>query len=159
MRAGLVSPEEIRELEIVRQIEHEAGLQKLLPHNLYVYCNRLVNGLINLLASDLIRQTLDNIARFVEEKKRAQHFDEEIVRFSASVDPLQNQLNKFIYQEIIFTPENRGSDDDAVQVLRGLFRAYYVDPALWPAHIFSFASNRAAMITNMYDASRISSPE
>ncbi len=143
LRAELVSPEEIRTLEIVRQIEQEAGLQKLLSQNRYVYCNRLVNGLINLLASDLIQQTLANTARFIEEKKRSRHFDEEIVRFSAQVDPLQNQLNKFIYQRIIFAPENRGSDEDAVQVLRSLFRAYYEDATLWPANTHFFIQEQA----------------
>ena len=152
LRAELVSPEEIRELEIVRQFEQEAGLQRLLPHNHYVYCNRLVNGLINFLASDLIRQTLENAACFVEEKNRAYHFDQEIVRFSEIVDPLQNQLNKFIYQKIIFTPENRGSDQDAVQVLRGLFLAYYTDPALWPARAHFFIREQSR--TNDHEHTR-----
>ncbi len=145
LRAELVSPEEIRELEIVRRIEQEAGLQKLLAHNRYVYCNRLVNGLINLLVSDLIQETLGNAARFLEEKRRARHFDEEIVRFSAAIDPLQRELNKFIYQQIIFTPENRGADDDAVQVLRSLFRAYYEDAALWPANARFFLREQEGM--------------
>lgn len=145
LRAGLVSPEEIRALEIVRRIEQEAGLQKLLAHNRYVYCNRLVNGLINLLVSDLIDETLRNAARFITAKGRARQFDEEIVRFSAVLDPLQRELNKFIYQKIIFTPENRRTDDDAVQVLRSLFRAYYEDPGLWPAnaHFFIREQSRA----------------
>ena len=135
LRAELVALEEIRELEIVRALDQKAGLQKLLQRNRYVYCNRLISGLIDLLVSDLIQQTLANTARFIAAKNRSRHFDEELVRFSAEVDPLQNELNKFIYQRIIFTRENRGSDEDARQVLRGLFRAYYEDPELWPANM------------------------
>lgn len=134
IRAELVTPEEIRDLEIVQRVEEQFGLRAVAEKNLYLYCNRLVNGLINLLVSDLIAQGLRNLDRFVTEKGRTYLFDEEIMHFSPEVDALQNQLNKFIYQRIIFHPNTRRTDAHACEVLRSLFRAYCADRSLLPLH-------------------------
>jgi dGTPase len=55
------------------------------------------------------------------------------------VDVLQSQLNKFIYQRIIFHPDLRGTDQGACEVLRSLFRAYYEDRELLPTQSSFFA--------------------
>lgn len=139
LRAELVTPEEIRALEIVQHVEERDRLRALLDKSLYLYCNRLINGLVNLLVSDLIAQALRNLDRFAQKHGRAHDFVEELVHFGPEVDAQQKQLNKFIYQRIIFHPDMRGTDYDAREVLRGLFRVYYEDLDLLPTSSSFFA--------------------
>jgi dGTPase len=169
LRAGLVKLEEVRELEIIRLVE---ARQSIAPPPLnssslpsfpsqdpdfpsrntkgdrdYLYRNQLINGLINSLVSDVIRQTLHNVEKFVptflekasmESRERLDFFDQELVRFSAELEPLQKSLNAFIYQRIIFVPTIRESDEQVREVLRTLFRLYYQEPGLIPAPTFRY---------------------
>jgi hypothetical protein len=48
---------------------------------------------------DVIENSLKNIDNFYYRKKRLHFFDEELVKFSDELDPLQLDLNNFIYEE------------------------------------------------------------
>jgi dGTPase len=145
LRAGLVDLEEARLVEIVRLVEERLSLARLLSRvspqpgspekdgNRYLYRNQLINGLINLLVSDIIQQTLQQVEKFSEACGRLDAFDQELVRFSAELEPLQKALNSFIYRHIIFVSSNRAADEQVREVLRTLFRLYYQDTNLMPA--------------------------
>ncbi|MDQ7054157.1 MAG: dNTP triphosphohydrolase [candidate division KSB1 bacterium] len=132
MRAGLVETDEVRKLELVLKIEEELKLKPLLQKSDYLYRNRLIHGLINFLVSDVIDVAIDEIARFYEEEKRFEQFDREILHFGEGVDPLQKQLNKFIYERIIWREEVRKFDDPAREVILYLYQAYNDNPELLP---------------------------
>jgi dGTPase len=140
MRAGLAKVEQVRALEIVRGVEERLPITQLLPHSPtasaedsdYVYRNELINGLINLLVSDIIQQTLLQIERFSGHWGRFSFFNEEVVRFSPKIDPLQKALNAFIYQQVILVPSVQRADTQVKDVLRTLFRLYYEDSRLLP---------------------------
>lgn len=143
LRAGLVDIEEVRQLEIVQHVEARLPIADLLagarvlpgPHadDHYLYRNQLINGLINLLVSDIIQQTLQQVERFAGQFQRFHFFDQEVVRFSAEIDPLQKDLNSFIYQRIIFVPSVQKADAQVREILRILFKLYYQEPQLMPA--------------------------
>ncbi|MDZ7269233.1 MAG: dNTP triphosphohydrolase [candidate division KSB1 bacterium] len=149
LRAGLVALEDIAALELVQLVQQQSGLAKL-RHDHYLYCNRLIHGLVNLLVSDLIEETLRRVQAFEQREHRCQHFTGEIVAFSATVDAMQRELNKFIYQQIIFRPEVRHADEDARQVLRTLFRLYLEDARLLPP-----SAQRAAVAAGPGTAGRL----
>jgi len=136
LRAGLTSLEAVRQLEIVGLVEARRG--KKITGNAapagheHLYRNHLVNGLIHLLVTDIVEHTLQEVKRFSSEQQRLHFFDEELVRFSPALDPLQKQLNSFIYQEIIFVPSVQRMDRQVREVLRALFRCYYQEPRLIP---------------------------
>jgi dGTPase len=144
LRAGLVEVEEIRRLEIVQQVEARLPIAKLLADagaaaagaheksDHYLYRNQLINGLINLLVSDIIQQTLQQVERFAGQFKRFDFFDRELVRFSPELEPLQKALNAFIYQHIIFVPAVQKADAQVREILRTLFKLYYQDQQLMP---------------------------
>ncbi len=132
MRAGLVAADEVRRLELVAKVEDDLKLKPLLARDPYLYRNRLIHGLINLLVSDVIEVTVREIARFYEEEKRLQQFNREIVHFSDTVDPLQKQLNKFIYERIIWREEVRKFDEPARDVILCLYQAYQDHPEFLP---------------------------
>lgn len=136
LRAGLTSVEAVQQLEIVGLVEARRG--KTVAGNeapaghAHLYRNHLVNGLIHLLVTDVIEQTLQQVERFGTAQQRLHFFDQELVRFSPAIEPLQKQLNAFIYQKIIFVPSVQRMDRQVREVLRALFRSYYQEPRLMP---------------------------
>jgi len=136
LRAGLTTIDAVRQLEIVGLVEtrrgkNVTGNEAPASHE-HLYRNHLVNGLIHLLVTDIIEQTLRQVERFSAEQQRLNFFDEELVRFSPALEPLQKQLNSFIYQEIIFVPSVQRADQQVCEVLRALFHCYYQEPRLMP---------------------------
>jgi dGTPase len=146
LRAGLVEVEEVRQLEIANLVEKQQSTREAASGEIpialrsspfaigddYVYRNQLINGLINLLVSDVIQQTLQQVEGFAGQFQRLHLFDQELVRFSAELDPLQKDLNSFIYQRIIFVPSVQKADVQVREVLRTLFKLYCQDPQLMP---------------------------
>lgn len=124
LRAALVKVDEVRELEIVRIVEHKLGLDKFLLNRPDLYVLRLINGLIEFLVTDIIEESLRRLDRSFTVGQPAAFHSLEIAAFSEGIDSLQKALNKFIYEQIIFMPSVRASDSSARELLRGLFRAY-----------------------------------
>jgi len=140
IRAGLVDIDAVRKLKIVSMAEKNLGMRAPQKRETYLYRNRLINGLINLLVSDVIETTLKNLESFYRHKQRLVDFDVLLVNFSAALDPLQKQLNKFIYERIIYRQAVRQADTQAEAVLLGLFRAYAAHPELLPDEVHLFRS-------------------
>ena len=134
LRANLVTLQESQELAIVQIVNEKRQLGAILDENEYLYRNSLIKGLVSLLVGDIIANTLKNLMHFQQHRQRLHQFDEELVKFSDEVEPLQQQLNKFIYQRIIFHADTRKSDLAARQLLRSLFRLYLNRPELIPAN-------------------------
>ncbi len=132
MRAALVDVDEVRSLEIVKSVEEKMSLVKFLPAQNELYVLRLINGLIELLVTDIIEETFRRATRLLETGKSECFANIEVVAFSEDIDPLQKALNKFIYERIIFVPALQKSDASARELLRGLFRVYASDPSCHP---------------------------
>lgn len=135
IRAHLVDLQEVRELQIVQQVEKNLKITQLAEENKNLYQGLLIRGLINFLVDDVIASTLLNIKKFHTQKGRLSDFDEEIVRFSSEMDPLQKQLNKFIYKEIIDFSRVQWSDELGEKLLHRLFEAHYQDHTLLPDYV------------------------
>lgn len=135
LRAGLVALEDVRELEVIRRVEDRLRAGNAAIRENQPYRSQLISALINFLVTDLLEESLGQIANFVEQKKRTSSFDCMLIKFSAEVDPLQKQLNQFIYEKIIYMPEVRKSDDEAREVLLQLYLSYVKNPGLLPAAV------------------------
>lgn len=135
VRAGLVDLEHVRELKIVQVVTQRLELEAVAQGDEYLFLGLLITGLINFLVEDVIRNTLRNLEAYLERHKSAEFFDEELVRFSREVDPLQKELNKFIYREIIDFSRVQWSDDLGEKLLFRLFEAYYLNPDLLPPYV------------------------
>ncbi|MFQ5674257.1 MAG: dGTP triphosphohydrolase [bacterium] len=136
IRADLVEIKRVRELALVQQVEEKLGISRLAIDNERLYRGLLIRGLINFLVDDVIHTTLKNIAKYEQKKGRITDFDAVIVDFSPEMDPLQKQLNKFIYQEIIDFSRAHWSDELGKKLLYRLFEAYYQDSTLLPEDIY-----------------------
>jgi dGTPase len=137
IRAKLVDAGRVRELPIAQLIEEKLQIRFATEHDRLLYPGLLIRGLINLLVDDVIQNSLAAISDFVRRKKRTQNFDEELIRFSAPIDPLQKELNKFIYKEIIDYSTAGWSDDLGQKLLFRLFEAYYTEPTLLPEFVLA----------------------
>ncbi|NOZ63270.1 MAG: dNTP triphosphohydrolase [Calditrichaeota bacterium] len=135
IRAGLVELEQVRKIAIMRKIEDSLNLKSMLSKDRYGYRNRIIRALINFLVDDVINKTLQNLKTFHRKKKRFHFFDEVIVQFSEAVDPLQMELNHFIYQEIIFKCAGSEMKNANKEILRKIFMGYLKRPELLPSYI------------------------
>ena len=140
VRAGLAELEQIIELAIIKLVEQKYKLKSLFKNDRYTYRNEIIKGLINILVDDIVYTTLRNIENFYARKKRLQFFDEEIVRFSDAIDPLQFQLNAFIYKEIIFKGRGDDINHQNKNIIRTLFRCYAENPSRLSNYIFKRVS-------------------
>ncbi|MDZ7260779.1 MAG: dNTP triphosphohydrolase [candidate division KSB1 bacterium] len=134
IRAGFVELQQVRELPIVKLTEEKLKIADLLSQDPYLYRNTLIKGLINLLVDDVIHQTLKSLSSFWQRKNRTHFFDEELVTFTDELDPYQKQLDEFIAQKIIAHSGNSWADSEVENLLRSLFRAYFLKPLLLPSH-------------------------
>lgn len=132
IRADYVELEQVRKLSLIRRVE------KVLPvvpsQDAFLYRNRLIRSLIDMLVTDVIEASLDRIARFQENTHRLSFFDSLLIWFSDEMDPLQEELDRFITKEIIMAASRDRSDDKAVQTIRELFKAFYKIPELLPEY-------------------------
>ncbi len=82
--------------------------------------------------TDVLQETLVQIEKFYDREQRLHDFNREVVKFSRAIDPLQKQLNKFIYDKIILVEEVRNADAVAREVILHLFQTYMQQPELLP---------------------------
>ncbi len=137
LRAGLVSIAEVRDLELVRRAEEDGGFCVTDFENAYEYRNRLTHRLINILVGDIIATTLGSLS--VQEKSTGDWcpFRKTLVAFSEGIDPLQNELNKFIYKNIIFREPVKRFDEQAREILVTLYQNYANHPEDLPQNIYA----------------------
>lgn len=144
VRAGLVGVADLRQLEISRIVEERSHIPQSSRENLYAYRNRLIIGLIDFLVHDLLIETLAQLKAYYEEHGQFLPFTRMLVRFSDAMDPLQKQLNKFIYERIIFIPSVREADEQARQVILLLYQSYQQHPELLPQNILEQCTEKNA---------------
>ena len=131
IRAGFVSLESVRELPIIREIDRRTGLKM---NDRFIYRNTLIRTLVNFLVTDVMEAALGRIDAFMHLTGRADTFDTLLVWFSDRVNPLQEELDRFIASEIIRIASEERSDDQAREIIRSLFKGYYLDPGLLPEY-------------------------
>ena len=135
IRAGLINLEQIREVKLIQIIEKQNNLKDMVKKDQYGYRNRIIKALINSLMGDVIESTFKNIKAFYDKKKRLKFFDEDIIKFSEKLDPLQWELNQFIYREIIYKCAGNDITNVNKNTLRNLFRGFILYPDSLPDYI------------------------
>lgn len=134
LRAHYVSLEQVRTLPLVRFIEEQRRMTFDADADRFLYRNRLIRKLVDVLVSDVIGQTLKNMTLFYQQTGRTHFFDRRIVWFSDEIDPKQAELDRFIMKEIIKVAAEERSDEHAEAIIRALFEFYFLHPNLMPAY-------------------------
>ena len=136
IRAGLVELEQVRDLEIIGLVEKKYNVKNLLKEDQYTYRNETIRGLINFLVDDVITTGLNNIDKFYQQNNRLTFFDKDLITFSNEMNPLQLQLNQFIYKEIIFKGRGEAINNQNKNIIRKLFQRFVENPLQLPSYIF-----------------------
>ncbi len=137
IRAGLTNLKQAAEVTLIRQIVDELAIDVNEAADNQIHENLVMRELINRLVEDVITTTLGRVSSFMDGNGMTNQFSEELVSFSAELDPLQNELNKFIYQEIIHFSRVKWSDELGGKLLFRLFEAYVLDRTLLPEPILT----------------------
>lgn len=135
LRAGLVQMAQVRELEIIKQVEQTYHLNALYEQDELMYREAVIRYLINVLVDDVLQVTTEQLCRLPDRKIPSRTLGKEVVCFSANMEPLQAELNKFIYREIIHFSRVQWSDKLAEKLIFRLFEAYYRKPELLPDYL------------------------
>ncbi len=139
LRAGFVDVSDVSKLSIVDLAESRPHAEESSEALDFLYSNRMIKKLVNLLISDVIEASLENIQIFHNQKRRFFPFDVLVVNFSAAIDPLQAELDRFITRRIIRRGGIEWSDQMGIDVVRKLFLAYLRHPnemRSFPTHQF-----------------------
>ena len=137
IRAGYVDLTQVREVPLIQVVEKKLNLKPLLQKDPHQYRNLGIRGLINLLTTDVIETTLQNLQDFYQRKNRVNFSDEELVHFSKEIDPLQAELDRFIASEIISHASSDRSDTRAEEIIRAFFKIFCIQPHLLPEYVLS----------------------
>ncbi|OQX94959.1 hypothetical protein B6I21_07900, partial [candidate division KSB1 bacterium 4572_119] len=135
IRAKLVEIESVRNVNIIKIVEKKLNLAKLYAKDIYRFRNQLIHGLINFLMDDVINTTLQEIDNFYKNTNRISFFDREIIHFSEQVEPLQLDLNKFIYEKIIYKCAGNDINNTNKNTIRMLFKKFITSPLKLPEYI------------------------
>ncbi len=128
LRAKYISVQDVRHLKIIQDVESICKAQTLLEENAEEYGHVIISGLVRLLVTDVIQNTLRRIEEFCERKQRHNLFDEWLVIFSLDVNRKQNELDTFIQRELCNNFMINRVNKKSEKVIRKLFKAYYSNP-------------------------------
>lgn len=128
LRAGSVTVEQIRALPIIQYVEEKTNIVRSQLKDDFFYINLIIKRLIHVLVTDVIESTLSNVEQFYRLNQRYAPFDTLIVTFSHQLNPLQKELDDFIWKGVIHRPGIRWADEMASYVIRSLFQAYLERP-------------------------------
>jgi dGTPase len=131
IRADLVDLQKVRRLKIIKYVEKKWQIDSGYEKDDHLFLEKMIRGLINLLIDDVLQTTMSNLHDWFS-RKSTTLFDGEIVGFSAEIDPMQKELNKFIYKNIIDFSRIQWSDELGGKLVSRLFEAYYREPGLLP---------------------------
>ena len=134
IRAHFVDITEIKRLQIIKKLEKELNLKKLGGEDPFLYQNLMIKGLINLLVTDIIQTTIENLEQYYTKKQRRDIFELELVSFSKDLEPLHGELDKYIDDEVIYHASIYRADDKAISTIRTLFKMYIQNPSLLPSY-------------------------
>jgi dGTPase len=144
LRALYVSLEQVRTLPLVGFIEEQRQMTFDADTDRFLYRNRLIRKLVDVLVTDVISQTLKNMTLFYQQTGRTHFYNRRIVWFSEEIDPMQAELDRFIMKEIIKVAAEERSDKNAEKVIRALFKFYFLHPNLMPAYRLTKCLEKAA---------------
>jgi dGTPase len=137
IRAGYVTLEKVRELPLIKKVEKKYRMELEHARDPFLYRNLLIRKLVNYLVTDVLNESLQKMKTFYELMNRSEFFDTRLIWFSEVIDPLQEELDRFIMREIISKAAEKRSDEDAKNTIRALFKLFYQYPNLLPDYRLS----------------------
>lgn len=132
LRAGLVSIEEMREVELFRE-EYDAVRKEWPAISSRRVIHEVVRRMINTQITDLIETSRGLLKQFapesIEDVRRSPRM---LVAFSAAMGERNSKLKRFLHQRVYRHERVARTTDRASRVVTELFRAFMASPELLP---------------------------
>ncbi len=133
LASGLISIDEVRELEIWKAVGEPEGIEK----DSELYRHYGVRRIIDFLVKDVI----SSLQALIQETKIVSSADvrdrgERLVRFSPEADALKRELRDFLYRRVYNHYRVRQKAVKSQRIIEELFRIYRRHPELMPQHFF-----------------------
>jgi dGTPase len=121
--------DEVRKLSIWRMAQESAGGEGALPRNKKFMMTAMIRAIINLLVSDLIGATRENIARLaIRDREGARKAAEKAVGFSEHVASANRELKDFLMENLYQHYRVIRMGIKAQKVISDLFTIYFQHP-------------------------------
>ncbi|MDZ7725880.1 MAG: hypothetical protein U5R06_24415 [candidate division KSB1 bacterium] len=108
-------------------------------------------SLIRRLVDFFITDVIETSAKRISDDQGSHEINRQLIWFSRKVDPLQDDLDQFIAQQIIAKASEQRSDERAEEQIRKLFSIFYQYPNLLPLYRLEHAAD-TQMIQQIYQA-------
>ncbi|HMV26971.1 MAG TPA: dNTP triphosphohydrolase, partial [bacterium] len=128
LRANYIRLKDVRELKLVQDVDRSCSIAHFYEEDPDEYINFMISGLVRVLVSDVIQNTIRRVEEFCGRKQRTDHFDEWLVIFSLDINRKQNELETFIQKEMGNNFLVNRYNKKCEKVIRKLFKAYYSNP-------------------------------
>jgi dGTPase len=132
IRAHYVTADKVRQLSLIQKVESGLDFTAATLAEETLWRNQMIRGLVNFLVTDVLEETVRRARVFQEEKGRCDNLDSLLAWFSDPIHPLQEELDHFINRHIIRVAVEHHRDDQAIKIIRTLFKVYYLQPHLLP---------------------------
>jgi dGTPase len=132
IRAHYVTAALVRQLPLIQKVESGLQFSAATIRDESLWRNQMIRSLVNFLITDVLEETVARARVFQEEKGRCDHLDALLAWFSDPIHPLQEELDDFINRNIIRVAVEHHRDDQAIKIIRTLFKVYYHQPHLLP---------------------------
>ena len=137
LRADYVTIDQVRQVPLIRYLEQSGQLEAVKDNDLFKYRNRLIRRLVDFFITDVIEASAERMKNY----HGANKIEERLVWFGHTTDPMQEELDQFISQEIIAKASEQRSDKRAEEHIRTLFALFYKYPNLLPLYRLVYAAD------------------
>ena len=137
--SGLLLPEQLDEQELWRDATREDGFENFRPE---LKRPEGVRRLINLLVTDAINETRNNLVRMhIVSLNNVRKEKKELVKFSGEVEKKKSDLKSFLFRNFYRHPNVMSVMEEAQGMLRGLFDCYATGKEKMPVEYQKIADN------------------
>ena len=133
LEAGLISPEQLDQLEIW-QVNAEAVRRQFPDLTGRQFHSYAIRCLIDRQVQDLLQTSSAAIdASGVQSAAEVRAQPERLVRYSPDLLRGNRELRRFLYKNLYYHPAVAGANERACSCLRDVFQAYLKNPSAWAA--------------------------
>ncbi len=137
LSSEMMAPEQLKEVDLWREVFEEVS-ERFPDQDFKILKYQTVLRIINLQVTDLV----DTMRRTIEEESidstaAVRRRSSPVARFSPEMAEKNNQLKRFLNENLYNHYRVLRMADKAARILKGLFEVYSKEPKLLPPHFFS----------------------
>lgn len=131
LASGLITEDQLKAMDIWREAHAKVKAEVPKGTDAEILRYYTVRFAVNAMAMDLAQSTEENIAaRGIQTVQDVRHCPKKLVSFSREMERKNQQLKRFLYQNLYTHPKVAAMNKTAVRMVKELFKAYTEKPRL-----------------------------